>query len=96
LNTKRPFIPIAAQENTAGIGHNNKITFIAYPNPVRDVLTIKTDGTIKNTEVINISGQNVKSFTDTTLLDLSDLSAGVYFVKVNTEYGIATQKVIKQ
>jgi len=96
LNTRRPFIPTAAQENTAGIGHNNKITFIAYPNPVRDVLNLKSEEIIKSSEVINITGQKVKTFANTSQLDFSDLTEGVYLVKVYTDSGMATQKVIKQ
>jgi len=96
VNARRPYIPTVAEQNTAGIGNHNKITFVAYPNPVKDVLTIKTEGTIKNSEVINISGQKLKSFTDAFTLNLSDLTSGIYFVKVYSETGVAIQKIIKE
>ncbi|KGO86101.1 hypothetical protein Q765_12350 [Flavobacterium rivuli WB 3.3-2 = DSM 21788] len=95
-NARRPFIPTAAQDNTAGVNHTGKNLFTAYPNPVKNVLTLKTEDAIINTAIINGVGQTVKSFNATTNLDVSDLRAGIYFVKVSTAKGSSVQKVIKE
>jgi len=95
-NTRRPFIPTAAQDNTAGVNHTGKNLFTAYPNPVKNVLTLKTEDAIINTVIINGVGQTVKSFKNISYLDVSDLSAGIYFVKVSTAKGSSVQKVIKE
>lgn len=95
-NARRPFIPTAAHDNTTGLSHSNKTLFTAYPNPVKNVLTLVAKGVITNAAIINSVGQNVKSFTNTSHLDLSDLSTGIYFVKVTTATGTTVQKVVKQ
>jgi len=95
-NARRPFIPVAAQDNTAGVNHVSKNVFTAYPNPAKNVLSLQTKDVIANTLVINNMGQTVKSFKNTNLLDISDLSAGIYYIKVSTDKGSSVQKVIKE
>jgi hypothetical protein len=49
--------------------------------------------------VLNINGQVIKKQLaegSETTLNVSDLSAGIYSVQVQTAEGIATQKVIKK
>jgi plastocyanin len=72
----------------------------AYPNPFKDKLTIKYNG-IQSIELINIVGDKIRTFEldaveTKTELDLSDLSAGVYFIRTYSEGNIVeTKKVVK-
>ena len=69
------------------------------PNPVRDRMTITTDyekGRV-GVHVINTQGVIVKDFNfiGTTMVDMSDLPAGIYTVQLLGDK-LVTRKVVKQ
>ncbi len=68
-----------------------------FPNPVSENLTILTNPNFNfiKAEVYAIGGQKLME-TSATQLDMSDLSAGIYFVTVVTESGSITKKIVKQ
>lgn len=68
-----------------------------YPNPVKDVLNVKTTSKIKTRTVYNFSGQIVNAkLTSDTAIDFSRLETGIYVVEIVLENGKkTTQKVIK-
>ncbi|MCA1966644.1 MAG: T9SS type A sorting domain-containing protein, partial [Flavobacterium sp.] len=73
--------------------------FIAYPNPVRDILNISYTTEISSLRVINMIGQEVisKNINATsTQVDMSALSAGAYIVNVTVGDSVKTLKVVKQ
>jgi len=72
----------------------NKIQF--YPNPVRDILTVSSAKKINSITVYNAAGQLVKSAQNSSSVDMSALSAGVYMVKTNVDGKTETSKVIKK
>lgn len=96
-SARRPFIPTVAEEApVAGIEDVTVAKFVAYPNPVTSVLNIASVSAIQKVEVVTITGQNIKTFENVnSQIDLSDINAGIYFVKVYTENGSSTQKIIK-
>ena len=66
-----------------------------YPNPILNELTINTkENKTSNVEIFNQLGQKVykNSFNNSTKIDFSNYSKGLYFVKV----GMETIKVSKQ
>ncbi|WP_264520499.1 T9SS-dependent choice-of-anchor J family protein [Flavobacterium sp. N1994] len=75
--------------------------FSLQPNPVKDVfnLTAKNNATIDTVSVIDINGRIVKemkfSNIEAVQINIADLNAGVYFVKVKSELGVGTSKIIK-
>jgi hypothetical protein len=74
-------------------------SFIAYPNPVKDVLNVSFEQNISDVTVYNLLGQQVafkKMNADKGQIDLSNLASGTYLVRVNTENAVKTIKVIKQ
>ncbi|WP_417366211.1 GEVED domain-containing protein [Flavobacterium beibuense] len=74
-------------------------TFKYYPNPVSNVLNMSYTNTITGIEVYNLVGQRVieKSYTQNEVqLDMSQLTAGTYMVKVITVDASSTIKVVKQ
>lgn len=76
-----------------------KNTVTAYPNPVVDYLYFNNDNRIKDVEVYNVSGQRVLSETinaEKGSLDMRRVPAGIYIVKVNTEKGSQSLKIIKK
>jgi hypothetical protein len=57
--------------------------------------------TIRSIEIFDIYGRKQKIIINCQLsivnsIDISDLPAGVYFVKINTEAGEVMKKVIKK
>ena len=74
---------------------------LIYPNPFKDVLQVNL-GT--NTEaklrIMNANGQLVRAVqnltTTSTSIDLGDLSAGVYWLTIQSTKGLETYKIIKQ
>jgi len=73
--------------------------FSSYPNPVKDVLNVSYIQTISSVEVFNLLGQKVMSKTlnaNEGQIDLNSLSNGTYLVKVATESGTKTIKIVKQ
>ncbi len=68
-----------------------------YPNPATDNVIVKSDFTITNVEVLNYIGQTVytrQNVSEKSLkVNVANLTAGVYFVKVTTVEGIKTVKI---
>jgi len=62
-----------------------------YPNPVKDVLTIK--GNYTSVDIYDVFGKLVLSAESAKTINVSSLSSGVYMLKINTEKGTATQKI---
>lgn len=66
-----------------------------YPNPVKDILNIKTSDKILAAQIYNLNGQLVTTFNSDTS-NVSGLAKGVYLVKVTTDKGIVSKKIIKE
>jgi hypothetical protein len=68
-----------------------------YPNPASENVNVSSDYTISSIEVMNYVGQTVYRnnavAAKTTKFNVSNLQAGVYFVKVSTEQGTRTVKI---
>ncbi|MGQ3086317.1 T9SS type A sorting domain-containing protein, partial [Flavobacterium sp.] len=84
---------------TLGNGDLSAASFSYHPNPVKDVLTLSYDRNISSIEVYNIVGQQVMVKMigqNETTVDMSQLSAGTYLVKVMGDSASKTIKVVKQ
>ena len=69
---------------------------VAFPNPVNSILNISSIKELTSITVYNIMGQQVLNSTENlTQLNMSDLSNGSYFVKLNGATFTETLKVIK-
>lgn len=82
-----------------GIEDFNSIKISYNPNPVIDVLNIKSAELLKNVSVVNALGQIVysKECSDTDLqLDFSCFSSGSYFVKVQSDQKQNIFKILKK
>lgn len=91
---------------SVGISENEKPSAVSdlliYPNPAVNSLTIKWDKELLNSDVfiMNTLGQVVKNAGKLTsnamILDISDLSSGVYIVAVKNKSSYIRVKFIKQ
>jgi hypothetical protein len=69
-----------------------------YPNPATNLVTFKSQINIDKIEFLDVYGKSVKMIqVNSNEIEASvyDLSSGMYFVKVFTEYGVKTEKWIK-
>lgn len=73
--------------------------FTVYPNPAANTLNIKmTDGiNVKSIAIYNALGQLLLSVPNvqSTSIDISDLTVGNYFIKVNSDRGSGVEKFFK-
>jgi len=71
-----------------------------FPNPASDYLHIEqSEAYISYVEIINLQGQVIKSqviLGNQCTLDLSNVSAGVYILKIYTDSGFVVKKLNKQ
>ena len=70
-----------------------------YPNPVKSIFNISLDKEITTVSIYNLLGQEVLSKSvnsNETSIDVNDLTAGTYLVKVTSNNEVKTLKVIKQ
>ncbi|WP_460219369.1 leucine-rich repeat domain-containing protein [Psychroserpens sp. MEBiC05023] len=67
-----------------------------YPNPAQSQIQLNSNETIKFVSIIDIFGKTIKvNLTITSGINISDLSNGVYFLRIYTDKGIAIKKFIK-
>jgi type IX secretion system substrate protein len=69
-----------------------------FPNPVNEILQIALDGQLhpEEIEIFNLMGQRVinrKMNNNTLDINVSQLSQGIYVLKVKTEEGIGSKKI---
>ena len=83
--------PAAINENTATHPVNIKI----YPNPTRGKISINTNS-VTRIEIYNILGQRVKVIKNHKMMkiDISDQPKGVFFIRMATNTGWQTKKII--
>ncbi|MGJ8762290.1 MAG: T9SS type A sorting domain-containing protein, partial [Polaribacter sp.] len=66
-----------------------------YPNPVENQLFFSAKETLNKVEIFNLLGKKVLSTTNTKSIDVSSLSKSVYLVKISSNKGTATKKLVK-
>ena len=71
-----------------------------FPNLVVDHFTVQYDASkveINSIAITNVAGQVVKNINySNNDITVSDLSAGVYFVNLNTDLGVVSRKIVKR
>ena len=70
---------------------------VIHPNPVSDVLYIQSEEPILRVEIFNLQGQQIRQINGAiSELSVSELSTGIYVLKVTTAKGVATLRFVKQ
>ena len=69
--------------------------FSVYPNPTNGILNVKSNEEIVQIELFSLEGKKVKLIASSSI-DISDVTRGIYFIKVQTALGsLGTKKIIK-
>jgi len=96
--SKIPFTLIENVSTVLDLTANTSLEL--YPNPVTDILHLKTDLTIKRIAITNLLGKQLKicnpENTGEILISVSDLNPGVYLLNYQSENGLVTCKFIKK
>ena len=91
---------ISAYSSTLTINEfENTNAFTYFPNPVKDIFTLRAQSNIQNVSIYNMLGQEVLRTAPNSLesvIKMNDLQTGAYFVKVRINDSIETIRVIKQ
>ena len=95
------WIASSSSQDLLSFGSADGLPISIYPNSTRDFLYLSSanGSEIKSIEILNLSGQMVitKSLIkNQKSLNISELSAGIYFIKVNLTNQIIIKKIIKK
>jgi hypothetical protein len=77
-------------------------TIAIYPNPVTDLLNIKSDGSnaINAIQIVDLNGRQILSKTFNNVsdaqIDVNDLSSGMYLINITSGDKSVTKKFLKQ
>ncbi|MCF6214194.1 MAG: endonuclease [Flavobacteriaceae bacterium] len=84
------------QSSTLAVADNNHLFFTIYPNPTSYKIVIKTPtNASKHIGIYDVIGKQVYQKTTTdTQINIGNLKAGLYFVRVQQEGKTATQKLV--
>lgn len=74
--------------------HENNLMQI-YPNPVKDVLNIRSNAEVKKLTVRDITGKVVLLSETQQNINMAHLSKGIYLLQVQTAEGLIEKKVMK-
>lgn len=90
---------ITISKSTTGVLNTQKFNnfdFSLFPNPVKNELNINSKEKINSIEIYNVLGKKVLTSKNVSKnIDISSLSKSVYLVKVFTDKGISTKKLVK-
>ncbi|NBV67389.1 MAG: T9SS C-terminal target domain-containing protein [Flavobacteriia bacterium] len=83
-----------------GLNEFGNSTLMAYPNPTRDWLTVKsTQETIETIEWLDLNGRTLETIEVNglgTSLNFTDFSNGVYFLRITRNSGKSLLRIVKQ
>ena len=72
-------------------------SFVIYPNPVENKLTISTNEIIKGIKIYNLIGMTVYSNEENVnTIDMTKFHSGVYIIKIKTDKGETIKQFIKK
>ena len=86
-------------KNAVGIGEVSEgVQMRLFPNPATGIVVLESDAAVRQVSVVDATGRTLFSLPvdgeQHVCLDLSQLSAGLYLVRMQTSQGIATRQLI--
>jgi uncharacterized protein (DUF1501 family) len=92
--------PSCYADKTLGTANfENKNEIVVYPNPSSEIIVVHATNNINSITMFTIDGRNIQTYknplTSTEFtINVQNLSAGLYTLKVNTDNGIFSKKII--
>jgi len=107
LNNQYPYSEWSIYHQFVGVTYSdnvaecvlNKPTFSQsnikiYPNPVSDILYFDTDQHINNVILFDMLGRKIVEQNNTKNISVSDLQKGSYILKLFSDKGVQTEKIV--
>ena len=82
-----------------GLNQFENTTVTVAPNPTKNAVRITSKGMITSVQLFDVQGRILETQlfnTETVDFSLSQKNSGVYFIKIITEKGVKTEKIIKE
>ena len=96
LSSSNATLTGAVQSSVLSTSDLDRLDFKAYPNPVKDYLMFSGNLKIKSIQLISLSGQKLSELPlINRKVNLSNLKKGFYILKLDTDKGEKTIKIIK-
>jgi len=89
-------LTVNSTTSTLATAEVKKLEFSIYPNPVIDILYIKTQEKIQNVSIYDASGKTVNAPLNNGQVNMSMLPKGMYILKAVTDKAVYQQKLIKK
>ncbi len=72
--------------------------FSIHPNPAENVLHVskKQDVEVASVAIYDVLGRKNKDFGNAQVLDVSDLTSGVYFIRITSDKGVSSTRFVKK
>jgi len=89
-------ILLALTNPTASVNSFNAFEFSMSPNPASNFLNINSQENLEKVEIFNLLGKKVLTSQNVmNSIDISSLSKSVYLVKLTSDKGVSTKKLLK-
>jgi len=75
------------------------VSYDVFPNPTKESVNIKCNNNITSLQLFDVAGKLISTNTinkSDFKLDISNKPKGVYFLKIKTENGLFSEKIIKE
>ena len=82
--------------NLLNVSENNRSITSIYPNPSKDIIFINSEKQTIKIELYNISGQKLSENKNSNSININYLPAGIYLIKIYSNEGISTKRVVKE
>lgn len=84
----------AFKEDPLSLNEQVNVQFNVFPNPFTNNVSVSCDCLIRMMHLVDLRGQEIKQ-VDGSFLRTEELGSGVYFLSIDTDKGVYTQKIIK-
>lgn len=88
------FVETEAECAALEIDDFDTISFAIYPNPTNGYFAIKSNRSVEEISIFDISGKLIKTFTEQNEYDVSELSKGMYLINIKSSMGNSVEKLI--
>lgn len=90
------YLVVSTDCSSTGVENIEKYSLILSPNPVKNHLTVLSEKPFSKVELISVSGNVIKIFENEQTLEMSNVPAGMYFIKVHfLDHTFLVEKIMK-
>lgn len=85
-------------DGDTGVDEDYVMNVSMYPNPVQDILHVECEN-IMQYDIFSLDGKLLKStemFDNEAVINIEDLNAGVYLIRITNDKGTVTRRIVKE